>query len=305
MTQHVLVTGATGFLGRHLAMFLTSKPGLTVWALSKHGGEVGDLRVASVDLGEPEAVAAWSASVPRFSAIFHLAATVPNTREADGVSLLLRNVKSTTSAVTLAARHQAHFIYASSAFIYDPAGGARLTEESKPRPSTYYHLSKYHGEQVCDLAQRQHGLRTACLRIAAAYGPGQTTRSVIRVFVEAAKRSQDLTVYGSGHRTQDFIHVSDVVKAMWLAWQMQALGTFHVASGQSVSMMDLAETVRANVKDCRSVIRLSGAEDPQDRERWEFSTAEAHRALGFEAAVGLRDGIRSFANDLDHTCRSD
>lgn len=298
MTQHVLVTGSTGFVGRHLTTFLSGMPGVTVWGLSRHGGKIGDVRVAAVDLSEPGAAEAWSASGPQFTAVFHLAAAVPGPATADGASLLMSNVTGTASAVALASRHHAHLVYASSAYIYDPTGGAQLTEDSVPRPSTYYHLSKFVGEQLCDLARRRHGLQATSLRIAAVYGPGQTARTVLHTFVQAAKESADLVLHGSGDRTQDFIHVSDVVEAIRLAWQRQAVGTFHVATGHSVSMRGLAEIVRANVKGSCSAIRVSGSEDPQDDARWEFSTVEARRALGFEAVVSLSDGIRSLASVL-------
>jgi len=298
MTDVVLVTGATGFVGRHLTRFLSQRNDLVVLAVSRHGGRVGNVPVAALDLADRAAVESWSAGAPPFTSVVHLAATVPSAFP-DGDCVLEMNLRSTFGALALAALHQAHFVYASSAFIYDPMGGTRLTEATAPRPGSFYHLGKYVGEQVCELAQWQGRFSATLLRIAAVYGRGQTTHTVLRTFVAAARDSNDLVVHGSGQRSQDFIHVNDVVRALWKAVQLRVAGTYHVATGHSVSMIDLAAMVVANVVGSRSRVRLSGAADPQDAARWEFSTEEAGRVLGFHSSVSLAEGIHDLAGELD------
>src|SRR5690349_480596 len=119
MSTNVLVTGATGFVGRHLTAYLNERSDLVVRALARRGGCIGKTPVAAVDLSDAEAVRRWSETNPELSVVFHLAADVPTTLP-DDPSVLERNIRSTLGAVALATRCQAHLVYVSSAFVYDP-----------------------------------------------------------------------------------------------------------------------------------------------------------------------------------------
>ena len=294
MTLNLLVTGATGFVGRHLTEFLSLQAGVRLRAVSRRGGNVGPTLVDAVNLELPGALEAWSAAAPRFDAVFHLAARVPGHGIADSESLLLANLAGTRSALALAEAHGAFMVYASSAFIYEPGDGEPVTESQTPHPGSYYHSSKLAGEQLCR-ASVHAGVPGVQLRIAAVYGPGQVSPTVLQLFVTRAKVSQDLLVHGSGRRTQDFVHVDDVVRAMWQAFLARSDGPFHVASGASIAMWDLATLVRACVPETGAVVRFSGQPDPQENARWVFSIARARAAFGFEPRVRLEDGIRQLA----------
>jgi nucleoside-diphosphate-sugar epimerase len=290
--RNVLVTGATGFVGRHLVELLRAQPGVRVRALSRRGGAVGSTPVDVVDLAEPGALEAWGAGEPRLEAIFHLAAELPDSGASDGEAILARNVAATRAALSLAERHGAFMIYASSAFIYKPGDGVPIEESQPPLPSSLYHESKWIGEKLCRELRRVPGVQ---LRIGAVYGAGQLARTVLTIFISRARASQDLLVHGSGRRSQDFVHVSDVVQAMWQAFQAKSEGPFNVASGTSIAMWDLAHLVRSCVPGCDSAVRYSGAPDPQDDVRWAFSIARAREQFGFAPAVRLEDGIRQLA----------
>src|SRR6185295_11113610 len=105
------------------------------------------------------------------------------------------------------------FVYASSAFAYDPTVSP-ATERSPISPSTFYHLSKVCGESIVDLSTARHPCRAVALRIAAPYGWGQSMTTVLWRFLLAARDSREIMLLGAGTREQDFVHVEDVVTAV-------------------------------------------------------------------------------------------
>jgi nucleoside-diphosphate-sugar epimerase len=292
VTVNLLVTGGTGFVGRHLVEFLRDQRRVRVRAVSRRGGGVGPTPVDAVNLAEPGALAAWGTREPRFDAIFHLAARLPVGGASVEGEPFAANVAATRNVLSLAEGHEAFMVYASSAYVYEPGKGAPVDESQCPLPSSPYYESKLAGEELCREAR---GVRGVQLRIAAVYGPGQTARTVLRVFIDRAKASEDLLVHGSGRRSQDFLHVSDLVRAMWQAFQAKSDGVFNMASGTSIAMWDLAHLVQSCVPGSSSVVRRSGEADPQDDVRWAFSIERARERFGFAPTVRLEDGIRQLA----------
>ena len=292
--KHVLVTGATGFLGRHLVRFLAERSGLTVWGISRGGGQVGNVRVEPVDLSAREDVATWRHGKPIFNAVFHLAAIVPTSFDStEAKASFLANVIMTQNALSLAVRDEATFIYASSTSVYGVNRNIPLTEDMLPRPDNLYSLGKYVGKGLCEVAHIRHGLAATALRICAPYGPQQRTRTVVNIFLRAALQSRDLTLYGIGERMQDFTYVSDIVQAFWLAYEKRAYGVYNIASGQPVTMHELAETVLSVVTDTKSRIIFSGQPDPQESYRGVFAIEKARCELGYEPRTTLAEGLRA------------
>jgi UDP-glucose 4-epimerase len=292
VTTRVLVTGASGLLGRALVRVLAKGPDLQVTAVSRRGGEVGGLRIDALDL-ESCGSAARVLDVS-YAAIFHLAALIPDPRRTDSEDLLAANVAMTATVLEAARRSRAHVIYASSAYIYAPNPERRLDEDAPIAPPSRYHQSKYEGERLLAAASAE-GVHAASLRIAAPYGAPSVRPNVIQTFVHRARHSEDLLIHGTGRRSQDFVHVDDVVAGMVGAFDSRARGVFNIASGTSTSMWDLAHLIRAAVPGTRSEVRLSGKADAQEDIRWAFDTDRAHRAFGYAPSVHLADGLRRLA----------
>jgi nucleoside-diphosphate-sugar epimerase len=290
--SHVLVTGATGFIGRRLVRMIAEQNGVAIWALSRRGGRSGRLVVDALDLSSEVAVDRWVEDKPPFEAIFHLAAEIPSTIAEDNESLFIRNMVMTANVLRLARRNASTIIYASSAYIYDGLRAERpFIEESPLLARTHYHLSKLAGELLLQVRSSRQGVPVVCLRIASPFGPGHPKRGVLPAFLKQAREAKDLVLGGSGERRQDFVHVDDVSLAMWLAFTQRVTGVFNIASGRSVSMRELAEIVVAAVPGTPSQIKWSGESDPLDAERWVFSIERARREFGFYPRVDLQNEL--------------
>jgi nucleoside-diphosphate-sugar epimerase len=307
----VLVTGITGFIGRHLARLLAEQPGISVWGCSKSGGKIDGVQVERVDLANDDGIkSAWPTDRPKFAAIFHLAAVVPTSfASVETEECFFANIIMTKNALALALQDNAKFIYASSTSVYGmKPHKTSLTEETLPLPDNLYSLAKYVGEGLCRIAQLQHGLKTTVLRISAPYGPRQRFRTVIDIFLKQALHSQDLTLFGTGQRLQDFTYVEDVVRALHLAYEKPVSGICNIASGKPITMDKLAQTILTIVPGTKSRIIFLKEPDPQEHYRGEFLTEKAKRELGFAAQVPLIEGLRaclaSIRKEGESTCAS-
>ncbi|MFZ5818737.1 MAG: NAD-dependent epimerase/dehydratase family protein [Chloroflexota bacterium] len=289
---NVLVTGATGFIGKHLIHFLQKQPEIRIWGISKRGGRVGDVRIDSIDLTIGTDLDDWKKDKPPFDAIFHLAAVVPGSFEgASARESFLANILMVQNILALANRERTTFINISGSSVYGMQAIPPMVEEILACPDNYYSLGKYVCELLCALEGTQKGFITTSLRISAPYGPGQQARTVINLFLDAALASRDVLFYGSGARMQDFTYIDDVVRAMWLAYQEKVSGVFNIASGRSVNMKELAEIVLGLVPATRSRVKPAGKPDPQEAYRGVFSIAKAEQELGYHPQVPLEAGL--------------
>ncbi len=292
--QHILVTGATGFLGRHLLYFLARQPEIRVWAISKRGGQIGQVQVDNLDLTSKTDLDVWKANKPPFSAIFHLAAVLPESFQGSRAKdSFLSNVLMVQNILSLAERNGTTIIYTSGTSVYGNSFNHPLSEDAKVTPDNYYSFGKYVGELICEIEGKERGFSTVSLRISAPYGPAQQARTVINIFLEAALHSKDLMLYGSGLRTQDFTYVDDVIQSMWLAYCQKKSGVYNIASGYSITMKSLAEMVVNVVAGTSSRVVFSGKADPQEDYRGVFSIEKAKCELGYQPDVSLERGLQA------------
>ena len=292
--RNVLLTGATGFLGQHLVHFLLRQLNTHIIGVSKNGGQIDELVIDRVDLSSHEEVTAWCHGKPTFDVIFHLAAVVPMSfysREAE--QSFFHNLHITQNVLSIAISHKASFIYTSGTSIYGTNEDGPLKEYTLPRPDNVYCLSKYVGELLCHIAHVRSGIPTTILRITAPYGPFQRAPTVVNIFLKAALENQDLTLLGSGNRTQDFTYIEDVVQALWLAYKNQRTGVYNIAGGHPVTMRDLAKTVLSVVPGTLSKIIYSGRPDPQEGYSGRFAIEKAKEELGYEPRTSLLEGLRA------------
>lgn len=289
--MEILVTGATGFIGKHLVRFLKRQSGLGLWCISRNGGQVDGIHVDSVDLTSAEEVAEWHRNKPVFDTIFHLAALIPSSFESsEDDELYFDNIHMMHNILSLAISDKSSIVYISSSSVYS-ADNVPLTEDMVPQPDNMYSLSKYVGELLCNIAYMRYGLSTAILRISAPYGPSQKAQTVINIFLRAALESRDISVYGSGNRTQDFTYIDDVIQAMWLACRKKASGVYNIASGKPVTMYELAKTVLSVEPQSKSKILYSGTPDSQETYRGVFSIEKAQDILGYLPGTTLEKGL--------------
>jgi nucleoside-diphosphate-sugar epimerase len=204
-----LVTGAAGFLGRHLAEQL-AKRGVRLRAAVRPGEDAGFLHalgaeVVSADLRDPGTLAPlFEGGVDR---VFHLAAIC--NLSTPYAALYPTNVLGVERITWLARRSGvARYLHMSSTSVYGPSGGRPFVEDSERAPVTDYGRSKLGGEEIVwkKIAQ---GLPAVIARPCTVYGPG-CTDGAGKVF---SRPTSLLAIPGSGRQRLSNVRVEDVVTA--------------------------------------------------------------------------------------------
>jgi len=295
----VLVTGISGFIGRHVAAGLAGA-GYEVVGLTRNRNlprETAGLcsRVVFGDLGHP---AALKEALDGVAAVCHLAAYLPPdyTDPSEAEACLSVNALGTLELARAALRSGVRrMVYASTASAYLPVSGP-VTEESVVSPTghaAWYQTSKVAGEFYLERLRDSAALSPVILRIASCYGPGMEARSVLARFVARAQLGEPLEVFHGGRSRADFVHVLDVSQCFVSALSAAEAGVYNVGSGYATTMLELAQAVKAALGSSAPV-RVHGEENPASPGLPPLSIAKAAAAWGY-APMSLQSGLGTFA----------
>jgi UDP-glucose 4-epimerase len=176
-----------------------------------------------------------------------------------------------------------------------------IHEEMPPHPVSPYGASKMAGECYCSAYYRTFGVEAVALRFSNVYGPGSTHKnSVVAKFVKRARGGEVLEIYGSGDQSRDFIYIDDLVDAMRLAATVPGIGgeVFQIATGAETTVSEITDMLlpllaEAGIKD---VEVQNTSPRTGDVVRNYADTSKARRMLGWEARVGLNEGLGRTVN---------
>jgi UDP-glucose 4-epimerase len=285
----VLVTGASGFIGRHLVRELL-QAGHTVSTLHR-GPALPEVREhTQADILS----AAAPLAVRGVDGIIHLAGR-GNVDESFREPELYHRVNAVGTLALLGAAREygAALVLASTQRVYQPR--PQPLDESAPTiPTTPYGYSKLVAETWVRAYARLHAVRGVSVRIFSVYGPGQAIQGsggVVTIFLRRALAGEPITV--TGRQRQDFSHVADIARGLRLALERGTAGeVYNLATGVGTSILDLAEAARAAL-DARSAIHEQSR--PAHDGDLVADVRKAERELGFRAQIPLADGLRQYA----------
>ncbi len=251
----VLVTGAGGFVGRHLVAALAAR-GARV-----HGAGLGPRPVGlalegwrDADLAEL-ALARDAVAEARADAVVHLAAQSSAARSFEAPGETFRANVSGTWSLLEAVRVEspaARVLVVSSSEVYGPiAPGTRASEATPFAPTSPYALSKAAAEEVAHAYGAAHGLDVVRARAFGHTGPGQDTRFVVPSFAKQladieAGRAEPVLRVGNLDVTRDLSDVRDIVEGYIVLLERGARGgVYNLCRGEGANLRDLvAELVR-------------------------------------------------------------
>jgi UDP-glucose 4-epimerase len=187
-------------------------------------------------------------------------------------------------------------VAASSASIYGMAESFPTTEDHHPYGNrTIYGAAKVFNEGLLRSFNEMLGLRYVALRYFNVYGPrmdmhGAYTEVFIR-WMEKIASGQPPVIFGDGLQTMDFIHVQDIARANILAAKSAVSDeVFNVASGTETSLSDLA-TRLLRIMGSSLTPQFEPPRKVNPVPRRLASTEKATRLLGFNAQIGLDEGL--------------
>jgi UDP-glucose 4-epimerase len=293
--DRAIVTGGAGFIGSHMVDLLLDK-GVQVTVVDDLSS--GDLRRVSpearfceVDIVERDALDQVIDEVlPQ--AIFHLAAqssvTVSVTNPARDCAV---NVQGTLNMLEAASRHRAPLVFTSTGgALYGNEAPIPTPEDRIPAPLAPYGASKWAGEAYINTWAASGEISHAICRLGNVYGPRQSPHGeagVVSIFSHHLHQGRPPKVFGHGSPTRDYVHVADVVLAMYAACGVR--GTFNVATGVETDVMTiwrmLAQVAESDLEPALGPLR------PGELERSCMDPSRAREGLGWTAKVALEQGL--------------
>lgn len=288
MKSCVAVLGATGLIGNAVTSLFLER-GIDVEACSKNGGTINDFSVDPVDISKEGALSKWLKDKD-IDTIIYLSAKIPKSFEEADWDLFYYNLSMHKQVFDYWKKHRNHLIYASTCSVYGPMDPIPWKEENAVFPGNYYSVSKLVGEALfCQ--EHQKGLPLTILRINAPYAADAKRKTVVNIFLESALRGDDLVLFGSGKRQQDFIYIQDLARAFWLCCSEKKQGLYNIASGKTISMKELAYII-VNLVESPSKIVYSGEPDPQEGLKVKIAISKAQNKLGFSPKYSLEEGLK-------------
>ncbi len=289
MTKRVLVTGATGFVGRHVLSPLVAR-GFDVHAVTRQTSAHGTVKAAwhHADLLSPESIPrlletiqpthllhlAWYAVPGRFW-------TSPENLRWVGASLeLLR---------AFAAAGGQRVVGVGSCAEYE-VSDRDCDERATPlRPATLYGTCKH----ALRLEQEQYAegrMSASWGRVFHLYGPYEHLERLVPSVITSLLNGRP-ALCTSGVQIRDFLHVEDVASAFAALLDSDVQGPVNIASGTPTSVADLVQRVGSHLH-AEALVRLGAREPaPNDPPRLTASVSRLHHEVGWRPAMSLEQGL--------------
>lgn len=312
-----MVTGGAGFIGSHTVDLLVARgcrvvvlddfstgkrANLARWADRARYGLAGtepSVEVLTVDVshGIFAALAPITAAFGPVERIVHLAAQVSVIHSiANPLTDLRVNYGGTMQVLEYArAAGVKKVVFASSAAVYGDVTRFPVEEDTACHPVSPYGVHKLASEHALHYYSAVHGVATTALRFFNVYGPRQDPSSpysgVISIFADRARAGRDLTIFGDGGQTRDFVYVGDVVRAVVAAALSDGAdrASINVGTGTEITVTELARTIVELAGGRSTIVHAEARAGEILRSVARVELAE--RLLGFRAETRLRDGL--------------
>lgn len=293
----VLLTGATGFVGKAISAHLLAQGHEVVGLQGSVRPMLAEQRFDNVllDIGNRPQVEALAGQMVRCDAVVHAAASLD--MDLFAASVPHANCAGVQNMLWLASRWGSRFVFLSSLPVIGSPLAHPITEMHPALPQTAYHASKLFGEQLVHLAQAQ-GVRGVSLRLTAPVGPGMPQGRLLPVLLARASQHAPLALSGAGTRKQNYVDVRDIASAVELCLTRDVVGVFNIASASCISNLTLAQRC---IERCQSTseIVFNGRNDPEEGLVWDVSIEKARRELGFVPRCDIDDAITAVMADME------
>lgn len=303
--KRVLVTGADGFMGSHLAEKLISmgaNVSVFVRGTSVNGTTLYNLKniesirtkikeILTGDIGSADSISLIAKNKPQI--IFHLAADayVPNSFE-HPIEVKETNLDGTLNVMRAAMNIDGleQLVITSSSEIYGTCTGP-IAEDHPLNPSSPYAASKVAADRFAFSFWNTYKLPVAIIRPFNTYGP-RHTYDVIPKFIKLALEGKPLTVHGSGEQTRDLTYIDDMINAFILmGTDKKAVGqAINFGTGVDVKILDVAKKIKEYSNSKSEIIHTPARTSEVGKLLCNY--AKAKELFGWEPTIFIDEGLK-------------
>lgn len=297
--MRVLITGAAGFLGSHLADALLAEGHHVLGVDNLCTGSLENLKhlksEARFEFIEKDVCDPFDPK--RVDYVFNFASPAsPEDYMRLGIETLMVGSAGTRNALEIAKKYKARFLHASTSECYGDPEEHPQTEEywghvNPIGPRSVYDESKRFSEALVTAYCRYEKVDTRLVRIFNTYGPRLQLSDgrVISNFVAQALRGDDLTIYGDGSQTRSFCYVSDEIEGILRLSRIAEHAPVNIGNPTEWTILECAKAVlRVTGSKSTIVRRPLPQDDPLQRQP---DISKARRLLDWEPKIDLETGL--------------
>lgn len=293
--MRVLITGGAGFIGSHIAEYFQGKAEVRVLDNLRTGYRSNldglDVEFIEGDIRDRVAVAKAMEDVDY---VFHLAAmiSVPESMTKITECIELNNTGMIIVLEEAAKAGVKKLCFSTSAAIYGNNPEVPKRETMFPEPMSPYAITKLDGEYYCGMFNQTGRLKTACLRYFNVFGPRQDPNSAyaaaIPIFTAKAVANEEITIYGDGEQTRDFIYVKDIVAANVFMAMNDFSGVYNIAYGRKITINDLVSLIK---KETNSSSNVNYLPERAGDVKHSMAAIDKLKSTGFKPQHSFEEGL--------------
>ena len=299
MKKRVVITGAAGFIGSHLAETLLDREYAVIGIDNLLTGDTANVsHLATRDFsfikhdvtnyiyidGPVDVVLHWASPA---SPIDYLELPIPT---------LKVGALGTHKALGLAKAKGATFVLASTSEVYGdplehPQKETYWGNVNPVGPRGVYDEAKRFAEAMTMAYHRYHGVNTKIVRIFNTYGPRMRVNDgrAVPAFMSQALRHEDVTVFGDGTQTRSFTYITDLVDGIIRLMLSAENDPVNIGNPHEMTIKEIAETIiRMTGSKSRIIYKALPVDDPKQRRP---DITRARTLLGWEPKVALEEGL--------------
>lgn len=289
--KKIIITGANGFMGKHLAQKYLEEQ-CDVYCLVQKGATVNfnNAKVIEFDLDKIEEIE--SLLPVDADVLYHLAWAGVSTTYKNDYSIQSQNIAYTLGVLEMASRIRCKKVICPGSVSEYAISDSRVDGLSRPCPADMYSACKASARIICDMYAKQHGIDFVWALITSIYGPGREDNNIITYSIKAFL-SKEKPSFTKLEQQWDYLYIDDLINALYLLGVSKTTqDTYVIGSGKEQSLAKYIEIVRDMIDPS---LEMGIGELPYKTARVDNSIVDIsalQRDTGFEPSVDFKEGIR-------------